>query len=167
VHVCIINVAISRLGWTLMKDITSQHELSLTTHGRTPLTMYLEPYADIELSRKWPIICRYVLPDLGSTSEFTAHVQCRLSCPTASLLNNIASAMSRLYAFDMQSTFYCLRDPSDWRRDLGCFHGTPHTASPRPPPLVDSHVRGKPFPTCLSRQTCIAYCRPKHIKGLV
>jgi hypothetical protein len=62
--------------------------------------MYLELHADIELPRKWPIICRYVLPDFGSTSEFTAHVQCRLSCPTASLLNNIASAMSRLYAFN-------------------------------------------------------------------
>jgi hypothetical protein len=62
VHVCIINVAISRLGWTLMKDITSQHELSFTTQWENTI-MYLEPHADIELSRKWPIICRYVLPD--------------------------------------------------------------------------------------------------------
>jgi hypothetical protein len=40
VHVCIINVAINRLGWTLMKDITSQHELSFTAHWRIPLCIW-------------------------------------------------------------------------------------------------------------------------------
>jgi hypothetical protein len=169
VHVCIINVAISRLGWTLMKDITSQHELSFTTQWENTI-MYLEPHADIELSRKWPIICRYVLPD-----RLRFHIGIHSSRSMPSFLPDCKSleqhcfgyvkAICVQHAIDLLLPSQSIR--LETRPRLLPRH--PAHSSSTPTAYGRSHVRGKPIPTCLSRQTCIAYMyrRPMHIKGSV
>jgi hypothetical protein len=157
VHVCIIYVAIRRLGWTPMKAITSQHEVSFTAHGRTPSHMYLKPHADIGLSRRCPSFAAAYCQGLGSRNSkpmsnavFLARLQ--VSWTTLKLHTSWDSAISRLSALRRQSAFFASAIRPIGKRNLGCFRGTPHCSSTQRPAhrlYGCLHVREKPFSTTM------------------
>lgn len=102
----------------------------------------------------------------GSTAEFQAHVHCRLSCPTATLLINIelahGTAFGYLKAIYIQQEIDFILTPRSIRLELKprFFHGTPHSSStptlePNPPPVWMVTCMSA---RCLSQLPCIVCC---------